>query len=169
MSSPRTRATETPHPPRQQAVAQHGVGLLELGLEWVVLVVCAPGGQNRKQEQDHWHCSSSLLNRTMSWMDTEVLISPLHGADSPVPVEVQYGLHLSLSQLKVKHLHGEHQREPGATAHVQHTAPQFFCRSPGCSPGYASVWLTLGSQSYSSGRGSAEAPGGMMTRWLTRL
>lgn len=41
--------------------------------------------------------------------------------------------------------------------------------SPGCSPGYASASPTLGSQSPSSARGSAAAPGGMMTRWPTRL
>lgn len=54
----------------------------------------------------------------------EVLISPLHGTDSPVPVEAQYGLHLILTQLKVKHLHGEDGGEPSATARVQDRNPQ---------------------------------------------
>lgn len=69
----------------------------------------------------------------------EVLISPLHGTDSPVLVEAQHGLHLSLSQLKVKHLHSKGKHKPGATAHVQDLSQQFFCPSPGCSPGYAEV------------------------------
>lgn len=108
----------------------------------------------------------------MDWMETEkqeVGISPLHGTDSPVLVEAQYGLHLSLTQLKVKHLHRKEKHKPGATAYVPNIKHQFFCPSPGCSPGYAEVWLTLGSRSHSSGRGSAEAPGGIMTWWLIRL
>lgn len=99
----------------------------------------------------------------------EVVISPLHGTDSPVFVEAQYGLHLSLSQLKVKHLHRKEKYKPGTTAHVQNVKQQLFCQSPGSSPGCDEVWLTLGSRSRSSGRGSAEAPGEMMTWWLTRL
>lgn len=69
----------------------------------------------------------------------EVLISPLHGTDSPVPVEAQDGLHLSLSQLKVKHLHREGKPKSGATAQVQNLNQQFSCLSPGGSPGYGQV------------------------------
>lgn len=68
----------------------------------------------------------------------EVLISPLHGTDSPAPVEAQDGLHLIRSQLKVKHLR-RNKHKPSATAHVQNTRQQLFRHSPGCSPGYAEV------------------------------
>lgn len=47
----RTRTTVTSHPTQQQAAAQSGVCLSELGVERVVLVVCAPVGttqENRK-------------------------------------------------------------------------------------------------------------------------
>lgn len=120
--------------------AQSDVCLLELGVEWVVLVVDAPVGQHRKQ--DIISSFQSLLSGTMSCRSMEkqeVLILPLHGTDSPVLVEAQYGLHLSLSQLKVKHLHRKGKHKPSATAHVQIIKQQFFCPSPGCSPGYAEV------------------------------
>lgn len=38
----------TSHPTQQQAAGQNGVRLLELGVEWVVLVVYAPVGQHKK-------------------------------------------------------------------------------------------------------------------------